>query len=143
MASGVEPSGEWSSTVSGQCVCGGVSFELTGSLRSVSNCHCQPCRRFTGHHMAATATATTDIRFVTDGTLTWYRSAPEVEYGFCSTCGASLFWRSFDRPEVLSVCAGVLEQPTGLATTTALFLAEHGDYHSPEPVSEQFSGDRP
>jgi hypothetical protein len=77
-----------------------------------------------------------------DDTLQWYRSAPEVEYGFCKQCGSSLFWRSFDKPDHLSITAGCLDQPTGLTTTVALFAAQHGDYHHHEPVDTSFPGDR-
>lgn len=75
-------------------------------------------------------------------TLTWYQSSPGVQYGFCSQCGSSLFWRSVDKPDSLSIMAGSLDHPTGLGTDVALFMAEHGDYHTPEPVDEVFPGDR-
>ncbi len=127
----------------GGCLCGGVSFAIMGELRSVSNCHCEPCRRFTGHHMAATAVAPPDIEFLAGDSLRWFESAPDVEYGFCSTCGASLFWRTSSRPGLLSICAGSLNPPTGLTTTVALFMNEHGDYHVADPVEEQLPGDRP
>ncbi len=116
---------------------------VTGELRSVSNCHCDPCRRFTGHHMAATAAAPDNIDFQSETSLTWFRSAPEVEYGFCATCGASLFWRTSSRPDLISICAGSLNPPTGLTTTVALFMDEHGDYHQRDAVDEQVPGDRP
>jgi hypothetical protein len=31
----------------------------------------------------------------------------------------------------MSICAGGLEQPTGLRTTAAWWMSEHGDYHTP------------
>jgi hypothetical protein len=55
---------------SGRCECGGVSYTVVGPLRSVWNCHCHRCRRFTGHHMAATAAAPDRVRFTSDTTLT-------------------------------------------------------------------------
>lgn len=116
---------------------------VDGELRMVSDCHCDPCRRFTGHHMAATAADPSAVRFVSNAPLRWFRSAPEVEYGFCSECGSSLFWRTSARPELLSICAGTIDQPTGLRTTVALFTDEHGDYHQREGVDESHPGDRP
>ncbi|MGB5760060.1 MAG: GFA family protein [Acidimicrobiales bacterium] len=127
----------------GGCQCGGVRWLSSGPLRPVSDCHCEPCRRFSGHHMAATATDIANLTFLTTDTLTWYESAPDVQYGFCSTCGSSLFWRSADEPWHLSITAGSIDPPTGLRTDTALFMDEHGDYHQPQPVDEAFPGDRP
>jgi hypothetical protein len=45
----------------GRCLCGAVTYRVTGLLRDVYNCHCHRCRRFTGHHMAATAADVTEV----------------------------------------------------------------------------------
>lgn len=127
--------------VGGGCNCRGVRYTVDGPLRAVADCHCEPCRRFTGHHMAATAIQVRHIIFDGTETLTWYESAPGVQYGFCGRCGSGLFWRSADEPASLSITAGTLDQPTGLHTDTALFMDEHGDYHTPEPVERSFAGD--
>ena len=111
-------------------MCGGVTYEIAGEIREVWNCHCNRCRQFTGHHMAATRALATDVT-ITGDTLTWYSPEPTVAYGFCQRCGSSLFWRTQARPEFVSVCAGPLAQPTGLHTTTAWWMAEHADYHTP------------
>ncbi|MEE2769078.1 MAG: GFA family protein, partial [Actinomycetota bacterium] len=63
---------------------------MRGELREVINCHCEPCRRFTGHFMAGTAAATNDLIMESDGTLAWWWRTPTVRYGFCSACGSSL-----------------------------------------------------
>jgi hypothetical protein len=125
----------------GRCICGGVKFTAAG-LRDVLNCHCHRCRRFTGHHMAATGAAAGDVVFTAEDTLTWHSPEPTVEYGFCSTCGSSLFWRTSARPGWLSICAGSLDQPSGLRTTAASWMAEHADYHIPEPglIETEYDG---
>jgi len=83
--------------------------------------------------MAATGTATDGVHLTADATLVWFEPDPTVAYGFCSICGSSMFWRAADRPEHLSICAGVLDRPTGLRTASAWWMADHGDYHTPEP----------
>ena len=112
-------------------MCGGVRYEVAGELRDVWNCHCHRCRQFTGHHMAATAASPDAVAFESDDTLAWYSPEPTVQYGFCNRCGSSLFWRTIARPESISICAGTLHQPTTLCTTTAWWVAEHADYHTP------------
>lgn len=126
----------------GGCACSGVRYRVAGDLRSVSDCHCEPCRRITGHHMAATAADVTTVSFESDETLRWYDSTPTVQYGFCSTCGATLFWRAADKPDHLSITAGSLDHPTGLRTTVALFVDEAGDYHRLDTDMEMVPGDR-
>lgn len=88
--------------------------------------------------MAATGTSRDMIRFTSNTTLTWYSPDPTVAYAFCSTCGSSLFWRAAVRPDHLSICAGTLDQPTGLRTSSAWWMVEHGDYHTPEPHINEF-----
>lgn len=113
----------------GGCACGGVRYRIDGELRDVADCHCEPCRRITGHFMAATATTPEGFHLVDSETLAWYRRTETVEYGFCNRCSSTLFWRAADKPGQISIAAGTLDQPTGLQTTHALFTAEAGDYH--------------
>ena len=125
----------------GGCECGAVRYAVTGPLRDVWNCHCGRCRRFTGHHMAGTAAKPEDVRFEADATLRWYTPHPTAQYGFCSACGSSLFWRATDDPAKLVICAGTLDSPTGLTTTTAWWVAEASDYHvRPDVIEYDYDG---
>lgn len=116
---------------SGGCACGSVRYRVDGPLRNVVNCHCERCRRITGHFMAASACAAEHLVIESEETVGWYRPVeePGVAYAFCSVCGGSLFWRSDTGPESISICAGTLDPPTGLVTDLALFCAEASDYH--------------
>lgn len=118
-----------SSLQSGGCACRGVRFRLFGELRDVYNCHCERCRRITGHYLAATAVHTDQIAFDSDLTLSWYDPVQTVHYGFCKTCGSTLFWKTDEDPDKLCIAAGTLDQPTGLRTTKAWYVAGAGDYH--------------
>jgi hypothetical protein len=121
----------------GRCLCGAVTYTVTGSLRQVTNCYCVRCRRFTGHHMAATAAAVADVSIEDPGTrLTWHQ-VPGAEYGFCSACGSSLFWRAVASPGVISICAGSVEPPTGLSTVEAWWASQASDYFPRPDVPER------
>jgi hypothetical protein len=124
----------------GRCECGAVSYRVHGELRDVVNCHCGRCRRFTGHHMAASGARRRDV-VVVDQTdrLRWYAPEPRVEYGFCGACGSSLFWRTHDRPDWISITAGTLDQPCGLRTTAAWWVEEAGDYHRRDATLHEFA----
>ena len=120
----------------GRCVCGDVRYAVCGELRDVVNCHCERCRRFTGHHMAATSVRREDVDVEDAGSLRWYFPVPEAGYAFCSRCGSSLFWQSTADPERWSVCAGTLDPPTGLRTTTAWWTSQASDYHERPDLPE-------
>jgi hypothetical protein len=110
-------------------------------MRDVVDCHCGRCRRFTGHHMAASSAHPDQVTIDDDGSLVWYSPDPTVEYGFCGRCGSSLFWRAHTQPDRLSITAGSIDPPTGLRTTAAWWMAEHGDYHTPAPGLIEHSHD--
>ena len=112
----------------GGCACGAVRYRARGSLRDVVNCHCQRCRRVTGHFMAATASADADLEVTRTGNLQWWEAAAGVRYGFCSTCGSTLFWRA-DGTDRTSIAAGTIDPPTALTTTSAWYVADASDYH--------------
>ncbi len=110
-------------------------------MRDVANCHCEPCRRITGHFVAASAVWIDDLRTEPANTLRWYDSTESVQYGFCSACGSTLFWRAADKPQNISIMAGTIDPPTGLVTTTALFTDSASDYHRLDDRLESYAGD--
>ena len=123
--------------MSGRCLCGAVSFVVTGPLRDVLNCHCHRCRRFTGHHMAATNGHVDDVEIADpEALLRWYEVA-RAAYGFCGRCGSSLFWRGAATPDRISISAGTLDPPTGLQTIAAWWTSEASDYHDRPHLPER------
>jgi hypothetical protein len=115
-----------------------VAYAVTGELRDVINCYCGRCRRFTGHHMAATSAAVADVEIEdVEGRLTWFEPVEEAAYGFCGRCGSSLFWQGASTPERLSICAGSIDPPTGLRTTEAWWVSEASDYHERPALPER------
>jgi hypothetical protein len=124
---------------SGRCLCGSVTYSVTHGLRDVLNCYCERCRRFTGHHLAATAASADDVS-IEDPTrqLTWY-AVEGADYGFCRTCGSSLFWRATAHPARLSICAGSLDPPTGLSTVEAWWASQASDYFTRPDLPERLT----
>jgi|SRR6056297_858158 len=114
-------------TVTGSCLCGGVTFTVEGRLRPVIACHCTQCRKTSGHHVAATACDDDHLRFTKCDTLHWYRSE-KAERGFCARCGGNLFYRPF-QGHTTSIMAGALDAPTGLTLTHHIHCANKGDYY--------------
>ncbi len=115
--------------VTGGCLCGAVRYAVAGQMRPVIFCHCEQCRRTSGHHVAATACRPDDIDVADDGGLTWYRSSDEADRGFCRRCGSNLFYRPRHR-DWLSIMAGTLDTPTGLDATAHIFVDSKSDYYT-------------
>ena len=128
-------------TYQGQCLCEEIRYKVDGPLRDIVNCHCSRCRRSTGHFMAATNAKRDDVH-IEGATLTWYNPTEDVQYGFCSQCGSTLFWRSTRYPTVMSIAAGTLTPPTGLKTTTAIYRDYGSDYHHYDESLDNYGEDR-
>ncbi|MBL6751316.1 MAG: GFA family protein [Nevskia sp.] len=113
----------------GRCLCGGVTFSIVGPLRStVTACHCNTCRRFTGGLWAGTVARREHVRIAGDS-LKWYQSSAEARRAFCGNCGSSLFWDG-QRLPFLSIAAGALDPPTGLRLACHGWTSEAADYWS-------------
>ena len=114
----------------GSCLCGGVTYELTGTLRNSVACHCVQCRKTSGHYVSATQVRPEQLTITSNKTLQWYRSSPVAERGFCNVCGSSLFWRHDNDNGATSIMSGTLEGPTGIHTEKHIFVADKGDYYT-------------
>jgi hypothetical protein len=125
----------------GGCLCGAVRYEVRGPLRDVVLCHCSRCRRTHGHVAAYSACAREDLTLVEERGMRWYAD-DDRERGFCSQCGASVFWRAPGR-ETVSVAAGTLDAPTGLRTVGQIFVASAGDYYALPDDGERFDAAMP
>ena len=109
----------------GSCLCGAVAFTVEGQLRPVVACHCQQCRKASGHHVAATSAARDDVKIA--GEVKWFQSSEIARRGFCATCGSNLFW---DGPgQNISISAGSLDGATGLMLVGHIYCADKGDYY--------------
>lgn len=114
--------------MSGSCLCGAVAFQIRGAMRDIVACHCGQCQRTHGHYAAYSRCLTEDLTFSENHGLKWFRSSDEAERGFCSECGASLFWRPVGG-EGISVAAGSLDDAKGLKLVGHIYCDSIPDYY--------------
>ena len=127
-----------SRVIEGGCDCGGVRYRVRGKLRDIIACHCEQCRRTSGHFVTATACRRGNFDLIKSDTLKWYTAVPGYRRGFCSVCGSSLFFEQ-EGGERVSIAAGSLDEPQGLKIAAHIFAAEAGDYYRIDdavPVSQ-------
>jgi hypothetical protein len=109
-----------------------VRYEVRGPLRDIIACHCEQCRRTSGHFVAATACRRSVFSLPKSDTLKWFVAVPGFRRGFCSECGSSLFFEEVGGERV-SIAAGTLDEPQGLKVAHHIFVAEAGYYYCLEP----------
>ncbi|MBE9475968.1 MAG: GFA family protein [Proteobacteria bacterium] len=120
----------------GSCQCGAVTYELDGPLRPSVACHCTQCRKTSGHYWSATQVPNDRFRITKDDGLKWFRSSDVARRGFCTGCGASLFWQH-DGEDATSVGSGTLDGITGIETAKHIYVADKGDYYEIEDGPKQ------
>ncbi len=125
-------------TTSGHCLCGAVDYKVSGELRPIMFCHCEQCRRTSGHFMAATACRPEQLKIDGEENIKWYRASPTAERGFCQHCGSNLFWRP-EHGKHWSIWAGSLERPTGLKTSRHIYVHMKSDYYDIDDGLPQFA----
>ncbi len=114
--------------IHGSCHCGAVKYTVIGKLRDVLACHCNQCRKQTGHFYAATSADDNDLTIEGEDNLTWYSASADAKRGFCSTCGSALFWKGNGRNET-SILAGSLDDEAGIKLSTHIYVADKGQYY--------------
>lgn len=107
---------EMDRTVGGSCLCGGITFEITGAFDSFFLCHCARCRKDTGSaHAANLFSATARISWLSgEERIRTYR-LPSTRHrrSFCGTCGSAVPDVQMDGA-LLVVPAGSLDGAVGL-----------------------------
>jgi hypothetical protein len=114
--------------LTGSCMCDAVQYEIHGELRDVIACHCNACRKFSGHFSAATAVLPERLKLLNQEGLRWYRSSANAQRGFCCRCGSALFWKP-ESGEHISIFAGTIEGQTKLRVASHICLEDKGDYY--------------
>ena len=114
--------------LTGSCLCGAVKFEVEGELGPPDACHCSQCRKVSGHYWASTDVPRTALTIHGEFNVAWFRSSEKVQRGFCSTCGATLFWDPIQK-EKIGISMGAFDSPTGTRLAMHIFVADKGDYY--------------
>ena len=113
----------------GSCLCGSVRFDISAELGAPVACHCQQCRKQSGHYFASANVAKSALKIQGEDALRWFQSSAKVRRGFCQQCGSFLFWDPPAR-DWISVAMGALDAPTQLQLERHIFVAEKGDYYA-------------
>ena len=111
-----------------KCLCGGIKIKVKGKLADVINCHCSQCRKTHGNYAAYTYCSEKNVTFISKKTLKWYRSSVFAKRGFCSRCGASIFYK-LNKSKNISIAAGMFNNPTTLKNNSNIFVKGKLDYY--------------
>jgi hypothetical protein len=112
----------------GRCLCGHVSFEVTGDIRGVGQCHCSQCRKVSGTNGNA-------VFIVSNARLNWLGGESDtVKFSLpsgwsvsrCAACGSPLP-QSHDGKNVW-VIAGLMDDDLGTDIKQHIFCGSRADW---------------
>jgi len=124
-------------SIAGSCLCGSVTYEVTGPLRFVGNCHCSKCRK---SHGAAFVTwgiiEPGEFNWVTGEDLVQhYESSPGRTRCFCGKCGSPL--AATHSGTVGEVVVGTLDGDPGGRPREHIFVGSKASWHEITDVLPQ------
>ena len=91
------------------CLCGGVTYEITGPIQRARYCHCVHCRKFSGTaHAAWGLIETAHLTVERSSGVTQYNSGNGLRV-FCSSCGSPLWYEPTGLPQFRGIPLGVID----------------------------------
>lgn len=132
-------------TRTGHCLCGSISYRFDAEPEAVVLCHCGHCQRNTGSAFSVNVLVARDALDI-QGTPKSYQTIG-AENGhlrdrlFCGECGTPIFTVMHERPALVIVKAGTLDDPEGLEPSAEVWLRRAQDWIEPAGHRARFDGD--
>lgn len=128
--------------ISGQCLCGGVRYSISGPPIRMVYCHCSLCRRSSGSSFGTSAVCRASDFSVVCGPelLTSFESSPGYRRWFCSRCGSGLYGTMEEAPELVSVRCGTLDSDPLIRPTVHIHVADRAPWVEISDALERFDG---
>jgi len=132
--------------LTGGCLCGAVRFEVTEPLVSSGYCHCTRCQRRTGTAASPGARIAPGSLRVLSGEEHIRAYEPDEGFAkvFCTACGSSLWSRSQEDPDIVSIRLGAFDDDPGIRPTYRQLVAYAAPWEPiPDDGLERFPESRP
>jgi hypothetical protein len=127
--------------LSGSCLCGGIKYEITGSLFESLNCHCSMCRKAQGAAFRSRARVrAADFHWVAgEELLTFYESSPGNHRGFCRICGSPILTKFDIDNSIFSLPLGPLDDDPGIQPQLHVYVASKAPWFTISDDLPQFA----
>ncbi|MBC8211111.1 MAG: GFA family protein [Gammaproteobacteria bacterium] len=118
--------------ITGSCLCGKVSYQLSGNSGVFQYCHCSRCRKFSGSaHAANLIVSPEQFKWLSGEDHVGRFEHPDAKHfatSFCKNCGSSLPWLGKSRKAVV-VPAGTLDVDPGIRPSQNIFWGSRAEWY--------------
>ncbi|WP_421881324.1 GFA family protein [Methylibium sp.] len=134
-----------STRLSGGCLCGAVRYELDRAPGPIVLCHCGQCRKAQGSAFVTVAPVATEAFRLVRGAdrLRGFQSSPGKWRSFCGDCGSPIHSRRDDRPAMLRLRVGSLDEPFDQPPAAHIHVASKAAWWTIDDALPQYPGIEP
>ncbi len=102
--------------LTGNCLCGAISYRISQNIGDIIHCHCIKCRKAHGAAFSSVAKIE-DKSFSMSGEdkLSSYQSSPGKTRCFCSNCGSQIYAKR-DNTDFIILRLGTLNDESMIAS---------------------------
>ncbi len=113
----------------GNCVCENISFEITGTVENLYQCHCTICQKQTGSSsQAGLFISVSNFKWISgENSISSYKKDAGYSVSFCSNCGSTVP-NIFRAGEKYWVPAGAFETLGGAKIKNHIFVANKAEW---------------
>jgi len=108
-------------SITGRCLCGEVTYSITGDVIRTAVCHCDHCQRQSGGAFSVNLVTAAD-HFNASGDMKMYGDPGDdpsgtvhVERHFCGNCGSPIISIPTGRREIVIVKSGTLDDRASIS----------------------------
>ncbi|MEE2730242.1 MAG: GFA family protein [Pseudomonadota bacterium] len=129
--------------LTGECFCGGIRYEINGTLRDARSCHCSRCRKAFSAQASAYALVDPDQFHWLQGKelLSTYLSQADYGFQFCSRCGSTLCGLHLGK--VHGITLGCLNEDPNIEIGRHIFVGSKASWEVIPPGVNQYDGHAP
>lgn len=78
--------------ITGSCLCGKVTYEISGKIGDIVHCHCKSCRKAHGSAFSSVAAVDDrDFKLSGEKALSRFESSQGKWRYFCASCGTQVY----------------------------------------------------
>ncbi|WP_421862004.1 GFA family protein [Motiliproteus sp.] len=116
--------------INGSCLCGKVSYSITGAVGEIVHCHCQTCRKAHGSAFSSVA-AVADDAFNLHGAehLKSFESSPGKLRYFCAHCGTQIYAKR-DNTEHVILRLGSLDDDPKTVEQKHIWVSDKASWYT-------------
>ena len=118
-------------SLTGSCLCGSVSYEISGTSKFFFHCHCSRCRKSTGTGHASNIIMNPDsVHWIAGESLLSQFKVPDAERYrsvFCTKCGSPMPRIAPDN-SIAVIPAGTLDNEPGIRPQARIMSGSRADW---------------